>query len=174
MAENADVGDMGKTGGISLKDWLRACIYTPLMLYQFYLSWRHYNSMGLYWVANLGWLVLTVSAVFGWLPIYEFNKHGGVPDGKSYVHTTRLVTSGVYSVVRHPQFLAGVLITVSMVLISQHPHSLIAGLVAAVTYASEAPAADERNIKKFGEPYKEYMRKVPALNFAAGLLKHVR
>jgi protein-S-isoprenylcysteine O-methyltransferase Ste14 len=166
--------DDGEPGGMGLQDWLKACIYTPLMFYQFYLSWRYYNSMGLDWAANLGWLVLTLSAVFGWLPIFEFKRHGGVPDGESYVHTTRLVTSGVYGVVRHPQFLAGVLIAVSMALISQHPHSLVAGLIAAVVYASEAPAEDRRNIVKFGEPYREYMREVPALNFVAGLLRRVR
>jgi len=155
-------------------DWLRACVYTPLMLYQFYLSWRHYNSLGLDWAANLGWLVLTLSAVFGWLPIFELKRRGGVPEGESYVRTTRLVTSGVYGVVRHPQFLAGVLVTVSMALISQHPYSLAAGLVAAVAFASEAPAEDERNLVKFGEPYREYMREVPSLNLVAGLLRRVR
>jgi protein-S-isoprenylcysteine O-methyltransferase Ste14 len=172
MTNNVDDGN--RKPGIGLGDWLRACIYTPLMFYQFYLSWRHYNSLGLDWVANLGWLVLTISAVFGWLPIIEFKKRGGVPSDKSYMHTTKLVITGVYSVVRHPQFLAGVLITISMVLISQHLHSLAAGLIAAVVYALEAPAEDRRNIAKFGEPYREYMREVPALNFIAVLLRLVR
>ena len=159
---------------VGLQDWLRACIYTPLMFYQFYLSWRYYNSLGLDWVTNMGWLVLSLSAVFGWLPIYELRKHGGVPEGKSYMNTMRVVTSGVYSVVRHPQFLAGILITLSMMLISQHVQSVIAGLIAAVVYASEAPVEDRRNIAKFGEPYRDYMREVPALNFMAGLLRRLR
>jgi protein-S-isoprenylcysteine O-methyltransferase Ste14 len=57
---------------------------------------------------------------------------------------------------------------------SQHPHSVAAGLVVAIAYASEAPAEEERNIEKFGELYKEYMREVPALNFTAGLSKRAR
>jgi len=57
---------------------------------------------------------------------------------------------------------------------SQHPHSVAAGLVAAIAYASEAPAEEERNIEKFGKLYKEYMREVPSLNFISGLLKCVR
>ena len=159
---------------MDLQDWVRACVYVPLMFYQFYLSWRFYNGLGLDWAANLGWLVLAVSAVFGWLPIIEFRRRGGVPEGESYMHTTRLVTSGVYSVVRHPQFLAGILITVSMMLISQHPHSVVAGLVVAVVYASEVPPADVRLVEKFGEPYERYMERVPALNFVAGLVRLVR
>ena len=156
------------------RDWVRACVYTPLMFYQFYLSWRFYNSLGLDWVANLGWLVLAASGVFGWLPIIEFKKHGSVPEDQSYIKTTRLVTSGVYSVVRHPQFLAGVLICLSMMLISQHPYSVLAGMVAAVTFAYEVVPADKRLVEKFGEPYLRYKERVPALNFVAGLFRLIK
>jgi protein-S-isoprenylcysteine O-methyltransferase Ste14 len=166
--------DVKAEGAMELQDWAKACVYVPLMFYQFYLSWRFYNGLGLDWVANLGWLVLTVSAVFGWLPIFEFRRRGGVAEGESYMHTTRLVTSGVYSVVRHPQFLAGILITVSMMLISQHVHSVVAGLVASMVYASDVPPADTRLVEKFGEPYVRYMERVPALNFVSGLLRLVR
>ncbi len=76
--------------------------------------------------------------------------------------------------VRHPQFLAGILIAVSMMLISQHPHSVVAGLVAAVVYASEVPPADERLVEKFGEPYLRYMERVPALNFVVGVVRLIR
>jgi protein-S-isoprenylcysteine O-methyltransferase Ste14 len=171
---NAYEGDAVKvkTGGaMELGDWARACVYVPLMFYQFYLSWRYYNGLGLDWAANLGWLVLVVSGVFGWLPIIEFRRRGGVAVGESYVQTTRLVTSGVYGVVRHPQFLAGILITVSMMLLSQSVYSVVAGLVAAVVYASEVPAADRRLVEKFGEPYRRYMEEVPALNFVVGLAR---
>jgi protein-S-isoprenylcysteine O-methyltransferase Ste14 len=44
--------------------------------------------------------------VFGALPIFEFRKKGGVRKGQSYVRTTKLVDSGIYSVVRHPQYVA--------------------------------------------------------------------
>jgi protein-S-isoprenylcysteine O-methyltransferase Ste14 len=173
-SNNIDTGKVKTTNNMGFQDLMRACVYVPLMLYQFYLSWRFYNSLGLGWVTDLGWLVLTVSAVFGWLPIFEFRRRGDVPEDKSYIHTTRLVTSGVYSVVRHPQFLAGILITVSMMLMSQHPHSVVAGLVAAVVYASEVPSADRRLAEKFGEPYQRYKERVPALNFFAGMARLIR
>ena len=156
---------------MEFQDWLRACIYVPLMFYQFYLSWRFYNNLGLSWVTNLGWLVLLVSGVFGWLPMYEFKKRGGVPEDQSYIKTTKLVTSGVYSIVRHPQFLAGVLICLSMMLISQHPYSVVAGLIAGVTYAYEVVPADRRLVEKFGESYLQYKERVPALNFIIGFFR---
>jgi protein-S-isoprenylcysteine O-methyltransferase Ste14 len=159
---------------MDFQDWMRACIYVPLMFYQFYLSWRYYNNLGLDWITNLGWLILAFSAIFGWLPIYEFKKYGGVPKDQSYIQTTKLVTSGVYSVVRHPQFLAGVLITLSMMLMSQHSYSVIAGIIAAILYASEVPSADKRLIDKFGEPYLRYKEQVPALNFIIGIRKVIK
>jgi protein-S-isoprenylcysteine O-methyltransferase Ste14 len=158
---------------MEIKDAIRACIYIPLMFYQFYLSWRFYNNQGYAWVTNLGWLILSLSALFGWLPIYEFKKHGGVPRDKSYVHTSKLVTSGVYSVVRHPQFLAGILICVSMMLISQHPYSLVAGTIASIVYASEVPSADKKLVDKFGGSYLEYKKRVSALNFIRGLIRRI-
>jgi len=159
---------------MDIQDKIRACIYTPLMIYQFYLSWQYYNNLGYDWITNLGWIILVISAIFGWLPIYEFKKHGDVPGDQSYIHTTRLVTSGVYSVVRHPQFLAGVLICLSMMLVSQHLYSVVAGLVASIVFASEVPSADRRLVEKFGESYLDYMEQVPALNLFTGMVRLVR
>ena len=50
---------------------------------------------------NTGWGVMMISAIFGWLPIFTFRKKGKVV-GRSYVHTTVVVDSGVYAIVRHP------------------------------------------------------------------------
>ena len=52
-----------------------------------------YAGVGLYVLSGL---------VFGMLPVVEFRKKGGVRKGKSYVHTTKLVDTGIYSIVRHP------------------------------------------------------------------------
>jgi hypothetical protein len=59
---------------MELRDWLKALMYVPLMFYQFYLSWRYYNNLELDWLANLGWFLLGISALFGWLPIFEFKN----------------------------------------------------------------------------------------------------
>ena len=159
---------------MEFQDVIKACIYTPLMFYQFNLSWRYYNNLGYTWITNLGWLILVTSAIFGWLPIYEFKKHGKVPDDKSYIHTTKLVDTGVYRIVRHPQFLAGILICLSMMLISQHLYSMVAGLVASIVYASDVPHADKKLVEKFGESYLDYMGQVPALNFINGIIRRLR
>ena len=58
-------------------------------------------------------------------PIILFSRRGSVPKGKSFVHTTQLVDTGIYAVVRHPQYLGGILsIFVATVLF--YPHWLFA------------------------------------------------
>lgn len=125
-------------------------------------------------MANAGWLVMTVSAFFGWLPIYTLRERGGVPNGESYMKTTRLVETGVYSVVRHPQYLAGVLISLSLVLISQYwINALLFFPVLVGTYI-DGRRADRRLVDKFGDDYRRYMERVPGLDPVTGSLRLLR
>ena len=57
----------------------------------------------------LGWIVWATGMVLVMAPIVMFPRRGGVPKSKSFVHTTQLVDSGIYSIVRHPQYLGGIL-----------------------------------------------------------------
>lgn len=119
----------------------------------------------------IGYFFWTLSAIFGWLPIYEFKKKGKVPKGKSYVHTTKLVTSGVYSIVRHPQFLAGILISISSTLISQHWIVGILGIPVVIILYKDIFRADKTAVEKFGKDYENYMKKVPRMNFILGVIR---
>jgi len=129
-----------------------------------------YNPEENVFLINLGWGVLMLSALFGWLPIFTFRKKGGVK-GRSYIHTTELVDSGIYSIVRHPQYLAGILMNIALVLITKHWLVALLGLIAAIiTYISTYD--EEMNcIEKFGDQYKEYMQKVPRLNLLSGIYR---
>ncbi len=55
------------------------------------------------WLRYVGFALWAQAAVFGWVPIYQFKKRGGVAKGDSYVKTTQLVDTGLYAIVRHPQ-----------------------------------------------------------------------
>jgi len=72
------------------------------------------------WLRVFGCVLFGLSAVFGWLPIFFFRRHGGVARGKSYMHRTALVTRGPYAIVRHPQYLAGDLLALAVICIQQH------------------------------------------------------
>lgn len=158
-------------------DWANivlASIYTPLMVLQLVLFFFfYYNHLGLDLLAYAGWFFWALSIAFGLLPIYEFRKKGRVLKGKSYIHTTKLVDTGVYSIVRHPQYLAGLLLIIALVLVTQHWLSVAAGVVAFIAFYVDTLRADPPMIEKFGEEYRDYMKRVPGLNFVLGIARRL-
>jgi len=124
-------------------------------------------------IRDAGWRILLVSAVFGWLPILTFRRKGGVK-GRGYINTTILVDSGLYRIVRHPQYVAGILLNIALPMITQHWSVLLSGLTALTVYRSDAIEEEKSNIEKFGEEYKRYMERVPRFNFIAGIFRYLR
>lgn len=112
--------------------------------------------------------------IFGLLPIFEFRKKGGVKKGQSYIQTTKLVDSGIYSIVRHPQYVTFMLFGVAGMLLFQHWAVFLLGVpIMPLTYI-DLVKADKDAIEKFGEAYETYMKKVPRMNFLLGFLRLLR
>jgi protein-S-isoprenylcysteine O-methyltransferase Ste14 len=112
--------------------------------------------------------------VFGMLPVMEFRKKGDVKKGKSYIHTTKLVDTGIYSIVRHPQYVTFILWAIAGMLLFQHWIIIILGIpIIPLTYI-DLIRADKDSIEKFGDDYKQYMKKVPRANFVIGIIRHLR
>ena len=124
-----------------------------------------YIGVGLYVVSGL---------VFGWLPVIEFRKKGGVGRGKSYIQTTKLVDTGIYSIVRHPQYVTFILWAIAGMLLFQHWIVILLGIpIVPLTYV-DLTRADEDAIEKFGDNYKAYMERVPRANFLLGIIRRLR
>jgi protein-S-isoprenylcysteine O-methyltransferase Ste14 len=72
-----------------------------------------------------------------------------------------LVTSGVYGTVRHPMYLAGIII------FTFNPHisvnSLTITVLADLYFIFGMFIEERRFLRIFGDPYREYMRRVPRL-----------
>jgi protein-S-isoprenylcysteine O-methyltransferase Ste14 len=105
---------------------------------------------------------------------YEFKKKGKAPKGKSIVHTTSLVDTGIYSVIRHPQYFGFILVVYGLVLISQHWISIISGTAGIALFYLDIVKEEEMSIVKFGEEYTHYMKRVPRLNFFIGILRWIK
>jgi len=155
----------------NVKMAIMATALTLAAVGQIILAFILYNKDGNVGIINLGWVILWISAIFGWLPIFTFKKWGGVSKGKGYIHTTVLVDRGVYAIVRHPQYLAGMLMDLALPLISQHWAVALPGIVAVIMYYISMSDEEEASIEKFGEAYREYMQRVPRLNFLLGILR---
>ncbi|MFX1563209.1 MAG: methyltransferase family protein [Promethearchaeota archaeon] len=124
-----------------------------------------YTGVGLYIFSGL---------VFGFLPIIEFRRKGGVEKGKSYVHTTKVVDTGIYSIVRHPQYVTSMLWAIAGMLLFQHWIVVLLGIpILPLTYI-DLIIADREAIEKFGDDYRTYMKKVPRANFLLGIIRRLR
>jgi protein-S-isoprenylcysteine O-methyltransferase Ste14 len=145
-----------------------------VMLLQIVLSFFLFNPDGMEIVRSAGKDLLLLSGILGLLPIYELKKKGKVPKGKSYVKTTRLVETGIYGVVRHPQFVGGILLALSIAMIAQNWVISVLGLMGMAIFYLGLIEGDERGVEKFGKDYREYMERVPRANFIWGLIKAAR
>jgi len=119
---------------------------------------------------NSGWVLLWISGIFGMLPIFTFKKLGQVKEGQSYVHTNQLVDQGVYSVVRHPQYFAGVLISIGLMLIAPGWINLLLATMNIIQYYAGTFEEEKYLITKFGQQYIEYQKRVPRINPIWGII----
>jgi protein-S-isoprenylcysteine O-methyltransferase Ste14 len=124
-----------------------------------------YAGVGLYCFSGI---------VFGALPVFEFRKKGGVQKGQSYIHTTKLVNTGIYSIVRHPQYITYIMWAFSGMLLFQHWIVILLGVpIIPLTYV-DLIRADRACTARFGEDYRVYMNTVPRANFLLGIIRRFR
>ncbi len=161
------MGEWGESMNIVL-----VIILTVAAVGQIILSFVLYNPEGNVALINAGWGVMALSAIFGWLPIYTFRRWGKVK-GRGYIRTTVLVDKGVYGIVRHPQYLAGILLSIALPMIAQHWLVAALGAVAIVVYYLDTFVEERNTLEKFGAEYERYMELVPRLNAVVGIVRWI-
>lgn len=144
------------------------------MITQYILAFFIYKLPGLQTLQWIGWFTLIISLVFGVAPIFILRHKGGVEKGKSYINTTRLVDSRLYAIVRHPQYLGFILFNLAMMLLAQHWLVILLGSISAAFMLLIINAADQACIEKFVDKYKQYMQRVPQINFLLGIYRSVQ
>ena len=90
-----------------------------------------------------------------------------------------LVEDGVYGIVRHPSFLAGLMIVIILPIIfaSKIPFTLftVLGVIAVfVALYLQSLSEEKVNIRKWGDEYRRYMEEVLRFNCILGLWRHAR
>ena len=119
-----------------------------------------------------GWVVWAIGMMLVMAPIVMFPRRGGVPKGKTFVHTTRLVNTGIYAIVRHPQYLGGIL-SIFVATLLLYPHWLFAllGVPGVVILYWGSKEEEKRLIERFGNDYRTYMQRVPRMNVVLGVIR---
>ena len=120
----------------------------------------------------VGWVVWAFGMVLVMAPIVMFPRRGGVAQGKSFVNTTRLVDTGIYAVVRHPQYTGGVF-AIFLTTLLWYPHWLfgVLGVTGTVVIYMSCREEDQRLIERFGNNYRTYMQRVPGMNILLGIFR---
>jgi protein-S-isoprenylcysteine O-methyltransferase Ste14 len=123
----------------------------------------------------IGWIVWTIGMVLVMAPFVMFPRHGGIAKGKSIVHTTRLVDSGIYSIVRHPQYLGGILaLFLANLLFYPHWLFVVLGVPGVLITYFGTIWEEKRLIERFGDDYVAYMERVPRMNIIQGIIRRRR
>ena len=123
----------------------------------------------------VGWAIWAFGMVLVMAPIIMFPRRGGIEKGKSFISTTRLVDTGIYGVVRHPQYLGGIF-AVFMTTLLWYPHwlFLVLGVTGIAVVYLGSREEDQRLIQQFGDEYIHYIQKVPSMNLLAGVIRLLR
>jgi len=123
----------------------------------------------------IGCVVWAFGMVLVLAPIVMFPRRGKVPKGKSFVYTTRLVDTGIYAVVRHPQYTGGIF-SIFLTTLLWYPHWLfgVLGVIGIVVVYMGCREEDQRLIDKFGNEYVTYMERVPRVNIFLGIVRLLR
>jgi protein-S-isoprenylcysteine O-methyltransferase Ste14 len=122
----------------------------------------------------IGYATWAVAVVLAWTGMRALVKHGGLPPGDREMDTTRLVESGPYALVRHPQYLAWPTSNLAVTLICQHWLAALVGVAAFLCGLPMFLRADDEGLAKFGDPYRAYMARVPGWDLPVGLWRWAR
>jgi protein-S-isoprenylcysteine O-methyltransferase Ste14 len=129
----------------------------------------------LLWLKIIGFILFIPSALLVTLPIVTLERKGKTKKSASPLmapsDATIMLDTGIFGVVRHPLYLGTALWSVALVFVFQSILSVILGIVAIYCFWMASRKEDEFNIKKFGDGYREYMKRVPMWNLFVGLRK---
>ncbi len=154
-----------------LNPYLLSTMSTVFFLLQIALAFLLFNRSGVPVFRLAGWILWAIGAAFGILPTFTLRAKGGVPPGKPNADTARVVDSGLYAIVRHPQFMAQEFLCPAVMLIAQHWVVVVIGIVPMVLTYLDAMREDQACIRKFGGDYRRYMERVPRMNLVAGVIR---
>jgi protein-S-isoprenylcysteine O-methyltransferase Ste14 len=148
-------------------------VFTIISIGQFVPLFFYNNLLGLDYLIYIGYGFWILSAIFGIVPIIYFKIKGGVKKGQSYIKTTKLVTSGPYAIVRHPQYVALNYMAIAITLFTQSWINVLTTVLIIIFNYWTSFQEEQSNIEKFGDEYREYRKRVPRFYLLYGFLKFV-
>jgi len=122
------------------------------------------------YLRGAGVLLLLLAAVFIFAPFYLLTKYGG-KDGQTYMQARTVVDRGLYAITCHPQYLGYMFFAYGFALLSQHWLVVLLATVGATLFYIQAVREERYCLTQLGEPYKQYLQRVPRFNIILGLIR---
>ena len=129
--------------------------------------WMRFDIL---WLQVIGFILFIPSAILIFGSAIEL-KREGKPKTYDPSYTTTFFDTGMYGIIRQPITLGLAIWSIALILVFQSILSIILSVSSIFCFWMSARKEAEYNIKKFGDDYKEYMKKVPMWNFLKGLKK---
>jgi len=125
------------------------------------------------YLRGTGVFVLLLAGVFIFAPFYLLTKYGG-KDGQTYMQAGIVVDRGLYAITRHPQYLGYIFLACGFALLSQHWVAVLLAAVGATFFYLQAVREERYCLARLGEPYEQYLWRVPRFNIVLGMIRLAR
>lgn len=156
----------------SLRDWV-----TPLTIGHFLLMLNiglniFIKSDAIYITSERIGIAFLIPAFVLWLlPVFTLRTYGDIDPGGSFLATTELVDKGIYRLIRHPQYLGFMLLSIGMCFYFQLDMTIIFSALTIIFLAFGIREEEKLLTNQFGEDYEEYKKRVPSLNIFISLFR---
>lgn len=118
---------------------------------------------------RLFWIIWIPGMILVFIPFIQFPKEGKVKEGESYEKTQKLVDSGIFSIIRHPQYTGGIWIAIAMIMPNQSVAIIIFAILAIAAFGLTIDLEEEKLVEKFGDKYRNYKKRTSACSFILGI-----
>jgi protein-S-isoprenylcysteine O-methyltransferase Ste14 len=148
--------------------WLATALFILLLLVSLL-----FEGVDNQWLNLAGLILSIISPLFIFPPFYLLSKYGQVEPGESYSNTNRIVERSVFAIVRHPQYLGYMLLSLGFTLRSFHWITTLLGGTSIAFFYLQADSEERFCLERFGVEYAAYCRRVPRFNFLLGALRYL-
>jgi protein-S-isoprenylcysteine O-methyltransferase Ste14 len=133
---------------------------------------RLWVQLDILWLRVIGFILYIPSAILVFGSIIEL-KRKGRPESHDPTYTTTFVDSGMYSIIRQPITLGVAIWSIALILVFQSTVSIVLSASSILCFWISARKEAEYNIRKFGDKYEAYSKRVPMWNIIEGLRRAI-
>jgi len=138
--------------------FLGAALWLSPFIYLINPQWMIWSKIGL--PESVRWLGVGVAIANDALIYWLFSSIGsGISPTSATRKEHKLSTDGPYHWVRHPLYTAGAILFISFGMMADNWFIAALGILAFIAMAKRTPQEEANLIEKFGEEYREYMKR---------------